>query len=79
MYNLLQGTDHDEFIKWRTEEHQKDNMAVPGVIKSDFYMVKEAWKREELPYRYMTEVYWPDMKNHVLSFKIGPPNVAAVS
>jgi hypothetical protein len=63
MYNLPRGADHDEFIKWRTEEHQKNNMAVPGVIKSDFYSIREAWKTEELPYRYMTEVYWSDMKS----------------
>jgi hypothetical protein len=63
MYNLPEGADHEEFIRWRTEEHQKDNMAIPGVIKSDFYTVKEAWKSGHPPYRYMTEVYWPDMKS----------------
>lgn len=63
MYNLPPGADHEEFIRWRTSEHQRDNMAVPGVIKSDFYVIEEAWKSKELPYRYMTEVYWPDMKS----------------
>jgi hypothetical protein len=61
MYNLPDGADHDEFIRWRTTEHQEDNMAIPGVIKSDFYVIKEAWKMETLPYRYMTEVYWLNM------------------
>jgi hypothetical protein len=68
MYNLPPGADHDEFIKWRTTEHQEENMAVPGVIKSDFYVIKEAWKRKQLPYRYMTEVYWPDMETFRAAF-----------
>ena len=68
MYNLPEGADHDEFIKWRTTEHQKENMEIPGVIKSDFYAVKDAWKLEEPPYRYMTEVYWPDMDSFKKAF-----------
>ncbi len=68
MYNLPEGADHEEFIRWRTTEHQKENMEVPGVIKSDFYIVKESWKREDLPYRYMTEIYWPDMESFRKSF-----------
>ncbi len=61
MYNLPPEADHEEFIKWRTTEHQKENMEILGVIKSDFYIVKEAWQQSSVPYRYMTEVYWPDM------------------
>ena len=61
MYNLPEGADHDEFVRWRTTDHQEENMAIPGVSKSDFYAVKEAWKKDHLPYRYITEVYWPDM------------------
>jgi hypothetical protein len=68
MYNLPPGADHDEFLKWRTTEHQKDNMSRPGVIKSDFYVIKKAWKRDEAPYRYMTEVYYPDMETFEKSF-----------
>ena len=68
MYNLPPGADHDEFIKWRTTEHQKDNMSRPGVIKSDFYAIKNAWKMDEAPYRYMTEVYYPDMETFKNSF-----------
>jgi hypothetical protein len=68
MYNLPPGADHDEFLMWRTTEHQKDNMSRPGVIKSDFYVIKKAWKRDEAPYCYMTEVYYPDMETFNKSF-----------
>jgi len=68
MYNLPKGSDHDEFIRWRMTEHQDENMAVPGVLKSDFYVVREAWKKIVLPYRYMTEVYWPDMETFKRAF-----------
>jgi hypothetical protein len=61
MYNLPPGTDHEEFIRWRTTEHQANNMAIPGVIE-------EAWRREDLPYRYMTEAYFPDMESFRKSF-----------
>lgn len=63
MYNLPEGADHEEFIRWRTTEHQEDNMSLPGVIKSDFYVIKKAWADDEdPPYRYMTEAYFPDME-----------------
>lgn len=62
IYNLPPGADHEEFLEWRTTEHQKDNMSIPGVIKSDFYIVKSAFKRQDTPYRYITEAYFPDME-----------------
>lgn len=68
LYNLPPGADHEEFIRWRTTEHQAENMAIPGIIKSDFYAVKEVWQREDLPYRYMTEAYFPDMETFRQSF-----------
>jgi hypothetical protein len=68
MYDLPPGADHEEFIRWRTTEHQEDNMAIPGIIKSDFYVIKEAWQRDDLPYRYMTEAYFPDMETFRKSF-----------
>ena len=68
MYNLPPGADHEEFIRWRTTEHQAANMAIPGIIKSDFYVVKEGWNREDLPYRYITEAYFPDMETFRKSF-----------
>ncbi len=68
MYNLPPGADHEEFVRWRTTEHQEENMAIPGIIESDFYVVKEAWQREDLPYRYVTEAYFPDMETFRKSF-----------
>jgi len=68
IYNLSPEADHEEFLKWRTTDHQKENMSLPGVIKSDFYIIKSAWKRDELPYRYMTESYFPDMETFEKSF-----------
>jgi hypothetical protein len=43
-------------------------MSIPGVIKSDFYVIKRAWKMDEPPYRYMTEAYFPDMETFEASF-----------
>ncbi|HEY5573657.1 MAG TPA: hypothetical protein VIK64_11630 [Anaerolineales bacterium] len=68
IYNLPPGADHHEFLKWRTTEHQKDNMSIPGILKSDFYAVKSAWGRTEVTYRYMTEAYFPDMNTFEKSF-----------
>jgi len=61
IYNLPPGADHEEFLKWRTTEHQEGNMSMPGIIKSDFYVIESSWQRKEAPYRYMTEAYFPDM------------------
>lgn len=61
MYNLPPGADHEEYMRWRTTEHQAENVAIPGLIKTDFYVVAEAWQCEAPPYRYITEAYWPDM------------------
>ena len=70
VYTLPQGADHEAFLKWRTTEHQQENMGMPGVIKSDFYAVKEIYSHENdsldsrpLTFRYVTEAYWPDMKS----------------
>ncbi|MCJ7619682.1 MAG: EthD domain-containing protein [Anaerolineae bacterium] len=68
VYNLPPGADHEEFIKWRTTTHQKSNMSIPGVIKSDFYAIKRAWRMDETPYRYMTEAYFPDMETFEKAF-----------
>lgn len=68
LYNLPPGADHEEFLKWRTTTHQKNNMAMPGVIKSDFYIIKKAWKSDSAPYRYMTEAYYLDMETFEKSF-----------
>ncbi len=68
LYNLPPGADHEEFIQWRTTTHQKSNMSIPGVIRSDFYVIEGAWKTDEAPYRYMTEVYFPDTETFEKAF-----------
>jgi hypothetical protein len=68
VYNLPPGTDHEEFLKWRTTDHQKENISMPGLIKTDFYIIKSAWKRDKAPYRYMTEAYFPDMETFEKTF-----------
>ncbi len=68
LYNLPPGADHEAFIHWRTTEHQRDNMAMPGVIKSDFYIVKSAWRKSETPYHYQTDAYFSDMATFERSF-----------
>jgi hypothetical protein len=68
MYTLPPGADHEEFLRWRTTVHQKENMGIPGVIKSDFYVIREAWRNPECPYRYLTEAYWPDMASFEAAF-----------
>jgi hypothetical protein len=68
VYNLPPDADHEEFLKWRTTTHQESNMSLPGVIKSDFYVIKQAWKMDDAPYRYMTEAYFPDRETFEKSF-----------
>ena len=68
VYNLPPGADHAEFLKWRTSTHQEENMAMPGILKTDFYAIQSAWKKEQLPYRYITEAYFPDMATFEKTF-----------
>lgn len=68
LYNLPSDANHGEFIRWRTTTHQKDNMSLEGIIKSDFYVVQRAWQRDQAPYRYMTEAYFPDMETFEKTF-----------
>jgi uncharacterized protein (TIGR02118 family) len=68
MYNLPPGADHEAFLRWRTTEHQADNASLPGVIKTDFYIIQGAWRQDTPPYRYMTEAYFPDMETFEKTF-----------
>lgn len=65
LYNLPEGTDEEEFVTWRTTQHHKNNVAQPGVIRSDFYRVlgqpaigPDRPRQESAPYRFITESYW---------------------
>lgn len=61
MYNLPEGTDEDEFLKWRLGEHQVENASMPGVIRTDFARIYEGYPRDEKPkHRFMTIAEFPD-------------------
>ena len=61
MYNLPEGTDEDEFLKWRLGEHKEANESMPGVIRTDFARIYEGYPREEAPkHRFMTIAEFPD-------------------
>jgi hypothetical protein len=62
IYDLLPDADHDDFIARRTSTTQAANLAEPGVVKSDFYAIREGWPEKETPYRYITEMYYTDME-----------------
>ena len=67
LYNLPEGADHEEFLRWRTGEHQKNNAAQPGVIETDFYVAKDT-RLGPPKYRYITEAWFPDMETLERSF-----------
>lgn len=67
LYNLPEGADHEEFIRWRTTEHQAQNAASPGVLKTDFYVAEDT-PLGPPKYRYVTESYWPDMESLYAAF-----------
>jgi hypothetical protein len=68
MYNLPPGADEAEYLRWRTTDHQKENMSIPGLLKSDFYLVKGMFKAEKPRYRFVTEAYFPDLATFEKSF-----------
>lgn len=68
VYNLPPGADREEFIQWRKTSHQQQNASMPGLIKTDFYLVQSAWRKDETPYHYMTEFYFPDKETFEKSF-----------
>jgi hypothetical protein len=61
LYNLPPGSDEEEFLHWRLGEHQEQNAAAPGVIRTDFGRVDALWPGDDKPpYRFMTIADWPD-------------------
>jgi hypothetical protein len=69
LYNLQPIVDEDKFLEWRLTTHQENNMAVPGVIQSDFVRIDQEWpKGAEPPYRFMTTAVWPDKDSFEKAF-----------
>ena len=61
MYNLPDGTDEDEFLNWRLNEHQQANESMPGVVNTGFARITDCWPKGSMPdYRFQTIVEWPD-------------------
>lgn len=69
LYNLAPGMDEAEFLRWRLGEVQEENAAAPGVVRTDFCIVQEAWPEGTTPrYRFMTTADWPDMESFRAAF-----------
>lgn len=62
LYNLPPGSDAEEFLVWRTTEHQGDNAAMPGVVRTDFYRARPTQLGEPV-YQFITEVYFASMED----------------
>ena len=68
LYNLPAGADHEEFVKWRTQSHQKSTVEqMPGLLKTDFYAIYTSRKGSPR-YQYMTELYFPDQETFEKAF-----------
>ena len=69
LYNLQPDVDEAEFLKWRLTDHQEENIAMPGVIRTDFARVDRGWPEGVEPlYRFMTTADWPDMASFENAF-----------
>jgi hypothetical protein len=69
MYNLPEGTDEAEFLKWRLGEHQAENESMPGLIRTDFARIYEGYPRELKPkHRFMTIAEFPDKETFEQAF-----------
>ena len=83
LYNLPDGADEAEFLKWRLGEHQQENAGMPGVLTTDFSQITERWTLENklasAPYRFMTTVEWPDRATFEQSFYATTPEEWAES
>ena len=67
LYNLPEGTDEGAFLRWRTTEHQARNAALPGVVRTDFYVARET-RLGPPRYKYITEVWYRSRADLEASF-----------
>lgn len=69
LYNLKPHVNEEEFLRWRLTEHQAQNAGMPGVLRTDFGLVGEAWPPGTPPaYRFMTIADWSDMESFRQAF-----------
>jgi hypothetical protein len=68
-YNLPDGTDEEEFLKWRLGEHQENNSSMPDVLRTDFARIYEGVPRDVQPkHRFMTIAEWADKESFEAAF-----------
>ncbi len=78
MYNLPQGTDEEEFLRWRLGEQQQANADAPGVLRTDFAIVESALQHlGPARHRFMTVAEWPDRETFERTF-YAPEALAAL-
>ena len=64
LYNLQPYVDETEFLEWRLIDHQEENMAAQGVLRSDFSRILEGYPLDSKPsYQFLTTADWPDMES----------------
>ena len=55
LYNLPDGSNEEEFLRWRLGEHQENNASMGGVVYTDFSKIDGVWPKDKSsPYRFMT-------------------------
>ncbi len=76
LYNLPPGTDEEEFIRWRTTEHDAANNAQPGVVRSEFSRILGQPQigdarpaTASAPYRFVTESWWESYESFLASWQ----------
>jgi hypothetical protein len=60
LYELPAGADEEDFLRWRLGEHQRSNMSIPGVVRSEFHKILSVERGTVPRFSYMTTVDWPD-------------------
>jgi hypothetical protein len=69
LYNLSIDTNEDEFLNWRLTEHQTSNLAIEGVVRTDFARIEAAWPLDTKPtFRFMTTLDWLDRESFQKGF-----------
>jgi len=69
LYNLQPDVDETEFLAWRLGDHQEENMAAPGLLRSDFARIEANALDDSLPtHRFMTTADWPDIESFRKAF-----------
>lgn len=69
LYNLAEGYDEDEFIRWRNSEHSKYVDSMSNVVRNEFSRIDDISPDGMLPsFRFQTIVDWPDRESFEAAF-----------